>query len=365
MTATSASLSCSTGSAPAHHGEILQGAFRDGRGRPRRALVTLPYPELGSRVTFYPDAARTTIFCPPGMTKTQRAAAISMEEFAGAHSPRVGGRIEVSSTVPRGIGMGSSTADVTATIRSIAAYHGATPSAEDIGRIAVQAECASDPIMIDAGVALFAQREGVVLERLGSRLPRLTVVGCVAFPDVSAIDTLALEPAAYSDADIDAFTVLLSALRAAVAAGDTTGVGSVATASAQINHRFIPNPALEFLLDACRSGGGCGVQVAHSGTVAGVIFDPRRPGADATAERCADRLEKAGLKLTGMICVRDPAVIPLQRFAVYAQLGHVQQASGVSNDLYGQGMPEEGNQARVQAIRADVGHRNEIARNDI
>ena len=71
-----------------------------------------------------------------------------------------------------------------------------------------------------------------------------------------------------------------------------------------------PNPALEFLLDACRSSDGCGVQVAHSGTVAGVIFDPRRPRADASAERCADRLEKAGLELTGVICVRDQAVIP-------------------------------------------------------
>jgi uncharacterized protein involved in propanediol utilization len=310
MTATSASLACSTGSAPAHHGEILQGAFRDSRGRLRRALVTLPHPERGSHVTFYPDAARAEILCPPGMTKTQRAAAIAMEEFADAYSPRAGGRIEVSSTVPRGIGMGSSTADVTAAIRSIAAYHEVTPAAADIGRIAVQAECASDPIMIDTGVALFAHREGIVLERLGRRLPRLTVVGCVAYPDTSGIDTLALEPAAYSDADIDAFTVLLSALRAAVAAGDTAGVGSVATASAQINHRFVPNPALEFLLDACRSGGGCGVQVAHSGTVAGVIFDPRRPRADASAERCADRLEKAGLELTGVIRVGGPAVVP-------------------------------------------------------
>jgi uncharacterized protein involved in propanediol utilization len=304
MTPTPASLACSTGSALAHHGEILQGAFRDGRGRLRRALVTLPYPERESRATFFPDAARTEILCPPGMTKTQRAAVISMEEFVGAYSPRVGGRIEVNSTVPRGIGMGSSTADVTAAIRAIAAYHGVRPSAADVSRIAVQAESASDPVMIDDGVALFAQREGIVLETLGRRLPWLTVVGCIAAPDVRGIDTLALEPAAYSDADIGAFAVLLSALRAAVAAGDAAGVGSVATASARINQRFMPNPALEFLLDACRSGGGCGVQVAHSGTVAGVIFDPRRPGADANAERCANRMEKAGLELTGVICTR-------------------------------------------------------------
>jgi uncharacterized protein involved in propanediol utilization len=44
MTGLPASLTCSTGSAPAHHGEILQGAFPDSQGRPRRALVTVPYP---------------------------------------------------------------------------------------------------------------------------------------------------------------------------------------------------------------------------------------------------------------------------------------------------------------------------------
>jgi len=307
MTATAAGGASSTGSAPAHHGEILQGAFRDGRGTPRRALVTLPYPERGSRATFYADATLTDILCPPGMTKTQRAAAISMEVFASPCSPMIGGRIEVSSTVPQGIGMGSSTADVTAAIRAIATYHGLTPSAADVSRIAVRAECASDPIMIDDAVTLFAQREGIVLETLGRRLPWLIVVGCMAVSGVSGIDTLALEPAAYTPADIDAFTVLLSALRDAVAAGDTAGVGWVATASARISQRFIPNPALEFLLNVCRSSGGCGVQVAHSGTVAGVIFDPRRPGADASVERCADRLEKAGLMLTGTISVRDPA----------------------------------------------------------
>jgi uncharacterized protein involved in propanediol utilization len=321
MTGSSAGLACSTGSAPAHHGEILQGAFPDSRGRPRRALVTLPCPERGSRATFYPDAGRTDIICEPGMTKTQRAAAISMEQLASAYSPSVGGRIEVRSTVPRGIGMGSSTADVAAAIRAVAAFHGVTPTAADIGRIAVEAECASDPIMIDDGVALFAQREGVVLEMLGRRLPRLTVIGCVAALDATGIDTLALEPAAYSAADLDAFAMLRDALRSAVAAGDKAGVGSVATASARINQRFLPNPVLGFLIDLCRTCGGCGVQVAHSGTVAGVIFDPCRTGAEAGAERCAGRMEKAGLELTGVICVGDPAAIPGNAKASRAEAG--------------------------------------------
>ena len=352
MTATSDGLACGTGSAPAHHGEILQGVFRDGRGRLRRALVTLPYPERGSRATFYPDAASTEIFCPPGMNKTQRAAAISIDEFAGGHSPRVGGRIEVSSTVPRGIGMGSSTADVTAAIRAIAAYYGVTPSAQDVGRIAVRAECASDPIMVDDGVVLFAQRAGIVLETLGRRLPPLAVVGCVAVPDAGGIDTLALEPAAYSYADAETFAALLSVLRAAVAAGDTAGVGSVATASARISQRFLPNPALEFLLDVCRRGGGCGVQVAHSGTVAGIIFDPRQSDAEANVERCAARLEKAGLELTGVIRMRGrPAVVP-------AHLARCRMATVLPFDSC---MEDIHDRDRARHHRADGGERPSLA----
>jgi uncharacterized protein involved in propanediol utilization len=84
--------------------------------------------------------------------------------------------------VPRGRGMGSSTADVTATIRAVANFHGVTPSAEEIAKIAVQAEL------------------------------------------------------------------------------------------------LLAESAFEFLPDTCRRCNGCGVQVAHSGTVAGIIFDPSQAG---------------------------------------------------------------------------------------
>lgn len=289
------------GFAPAHHGEILQGVFRDDMGRLRNALVTLRYPECESGAIFYPSAELTDIRCPPGMWKVHRASVFSMAKFSTKHSPPTGGRIEISTAVPPGIGMGSSTADVTAAIRAIANFHGVTPTAEEIGRIAVQAEYASDPIMIDDRVVLFAQREGTVVETFGRDLPLMIVVGCNADPDVGGIDTVALTPAAYSAADVREFALLRSELRTAVATGDVARIGRVATASALISQRFLPKPTLDFLLELCKCFGGCGVQVAHSGTVAGIIFDPRRHCAPENAETCADRIEKAGLTLTGVI----------------------------------------------------------------
>src|ERR1039458_6783440 len=68
-----------------------------------------------------------------------------------------------------------------------------------------------------------------------------------------------------------------AALRRAITMEDVALLGRVATASARINQRFLPKPSLEFLVEVCQRHGGCGVQVAHSGTVVGLIFDSSPP----------------------------------------------------------------------------------------
>ncbi|MGH3854275.1 MAG: GHMP kinase, partial [Pseudonocardiaceae bacterium] len=91
------------------------------------------------------------------------------------------------------------------------------------------------------------------------------------------------------------------ALRLAVTAWDVPLLARVATVSARINQRFLFKPGMDFLLAVCREEGGCGVQVAHSGTVAGVIFDPSRPGAVDAVARCVRRIEDHGLPTTNVI----------------------------------------------------------------
>jgi uncharacterized protein involved in propanediol utilization len=297
-----------TGSAVAHHGEILQGAFRDNQDQLRRALVTLRCSEWKSHATFYPSSQMTDITTMPGRWKARNAAVYSMAEFSTDRSPVTGGHVEISSNVPLGVGMGSSTADVTAVIRAIADFHGVTPTAAEIGRIAVRSECASDPIMIDDDVVLFAHREGIVLESFGQPLPPMIVVGCDADPGTGSIDTIALPLAAYSGADIETFNLLRSELRAAVATADVGRLAVVATRSALISQRFLPKSAFDFLLDVCKNSGGCGIQVAHSGTVAGVIFDARRDDVMTCVDRCVSYIEKVGLSLTGIISCFQPTM---------------------------------------------------------
>jgi uncharacterized protein involved in propanediol utilization len=288
------------GYASAHHGELLQGMFDDGTGRIRRALVTLPLPGLGSRAVFYPSDYHWGIVGTPELTKVRRAAILALREFTAHPSPVKGGQVEIASDVPRGIGMGSSTSDVTATIRAVADYHGVSLSAEDVARLAVMAECASDSIMIDDRVVLFAHREGVVLETLGQRLPPMVVVGCDTDPG-ARVDTVAFPPAEYTANEIDTFGALRTALRRAVATGDSALLGHVATASALLNQRYLPKPVLDELLAIGRRHGAVGVQVAHSGTVAGLIFDPRKPDTGGAVRLCLADIERLGLEPTIVI----------------------------------------------------------------
>jgi uncharacterized protein involved in propanediol utilization len=297
------------GYAIAHHGELLQGVFEDRTGRLRRALVTLPLPSRGSRAVFYPSQSHWGVVGSPGLTKARRAAIYALREFSGHPSPAKGGRVEITSSVPRGIGMGSSTSDVTATIRAVADYHGVSLSREEVGRLAVLAEVASDPVMIDDRVVLFAHRDGLVLETFGHRLPPIVVVGCDTAPG-HAVETLGLPPADYSDAETGQFQALRGALRRAIAVEDVGLLGKVATASARINQRYLPKPGLEALIDLCVRHGGAGVQIAHSGTVAGLIFDPRRPR--AVVDSCVQQITELGFKVTDVI---EPAAAYASRAA--------------------------------------------------
>ncbi|GIG56166.1 kinase [Longispora fulva] len=299
-TKVSAEFGIGKGYAPAHHGELLQGMFRDASGGLRRALVTLPQTTRGTRAVFRPSQNHWGVVGSPGLTKVRRAAVLALREFAGRPGAAKGGHIEIVSDVPVGIGMGSSTSDVTAAIRAVADYHGVTLSREELGRLAVLAECASDPVMIDDRVVLFAHRDGVVLETLGHRLPPLLVVGCDTRPGDS-VDTDRFPPAEYGDREIGFFGVLLAALRRALATEDVALLGRVATASARINQRFLPKDNLEALLELCLAHGGAGIQIAHSGTVAGLIFDARSPDAPDAAVRCSARIEAMGLVLTTVI----------------------------------------------------------------
>ncbi|WP_051852882.1 GHMP kinase [Streptomyces aureocirculatus] len=288
-----------TGRAACHHGEILQGVFLDEHGRRRAGLVTLPMPSLGTRAEFVrrPGTEDITV-TPADRTKALRAATYAMAECATQRQmPLRGGELRLSGNIPVGLGMGSSSSDVIAAVRAVADAFGVRLAPEAVARLAVRAERASDPLMLDGRPLLFAQREGRVLEELGAALPPALVVGC-ALGGGRPVDTLALSTRAYDTEDVRAYEKLRALLRRAVATADPTLLGRVATESARRGQRVLAHEEFGELVAIANRVGAVGVQVAHSGNVAGLLFDPAAPDLRGRIGRCSRALSAAGIPAT-------------------------------------------------------------------
>ncbi|PRW63672.1 GHMP family kinase ATP-binding protein [Actinopolyspora mortivallis] len=286
------------GHSSCHHGELLQGVFRDSERRLCRGLVTLPVFGPGVNAEFLPEpdtSPESLRVEPDTKTKAAAAAVLACAECARhARSAPCGGRIRLTSTVPLGVGMGSSTSDVIAVVRAVAAGFGVSLPWHTIAAIAVRAEGASDPLMLEDSALLFAQREGRVLERFGRGLPRMVVVGCLTGGG-STVDTLRLPSCGQREEDVRLFQRLRGLLRRAVAESDVELLGRVSTESARHNQRVLPKPELEILERIAGRVGAVGVQVAHSGNVAGLLFDPDSPGVRTRLRECVRALDHHGI----------------------------------------------------------------------
>lgn len=286
-------------SATMHHGEILQGVFRH-EGGLRRGLVTLPCRMHAVRAEFTPNDAGAVTVSPPWKAKARRAAELALT----ALGIPAGGHLVLSDDVPVGRGFGSSTADVVAAIGAVRDAFARPLSQKEVARLAVQAEQASDAVMFTFSSVLFAHRDGEVIEDFGVPLPPLRILGFSSGASVSAgagtgagtgVDTLALPPARYGPHEIDHFGELRDAFRQAVHAKDVALLGEVATASTRINQEHLPIPRFEQILAVAGEVGATGVQTAHSGDIAGLIFDSADPEIDTRTAHGAKLLRDIGI----------------------------------------------------------------------
>lgn len=285
-------LQVGVGKAIAHHGEFLQGVFEGEDGRLHRALLTLPLAARQSTITFWPKAQSGINTRPANRRKSSRAAALTLE-YLGI--PQAGGDLTIESDIPVGHGYGSSTADVIAAIRATAAAAGTAVRRSTVCRLAVEAEGASDAIAFGDQAVLFAHREGRIIEHFGGDYPPLLVVG-FRTGGARPISTLNLPRARYDPQEIEQFRVLRGLASRAIRRQDPRLIGSVATASARISQRHLAKPRFDAVLELAAAHGACGVQVAHSGTLMGALFDADESSAATRAAALAGSLRRAGFR---------------------------------------------------------------------
>lgn len=302
-------------SAPAHHGELLQGVFTHA-GRLTRGLVTLPCPLHTTRATFTPAGrAATLTVTPAGKTKAVRAARLAVEACTRRGDEPVGGHLSLTGNVPPRRGFGSSTSDVLAAVGAVQDALRVRLPPETIARIAVRAETASDSLMFQDSSVLFAQREGEVVEDFGHPLPALRVLGFGSRPEQAGrgVDTLSFPPARYDSAEIAAFAELRALLREAVHTKDVTLIGAVASASTDLNQRHLPIPRLAALRAIARETGALGLQTAHTGDIAGLLYDRDTPDTPARTAHARHLLHGIGIHEQWLFTTDDDPARPPSR----------------------------------------------------
>jgi uncharacterized protein involved in propanediol utilization len=280
------------GMAEGHHGELLQGVFRTDRGL-RRGLVTMPFPLATSQaeVRLSTDLPQLRVE-PAWKVKALRAAVATIEALEVGP---VGGVLTVHSTSEVGLGFGSSSSDVTASIRAVANALSNELTETHVARIAVLAETAVDPLMYDRMV-LFAHREGSVIEDFAVPMCPFEALGFAVRAEL--VDTLALPPARYRADHIARLARLRGLCRAGMAAGDLAVLGAIATESALINQEFLPSKHFPQLRSIMPETGAAGIQIAHSGSIASFLFRPDDPKLEHRISHAQRELRNMGISET-------------------------------------------------------------------
>lgn len=194
-------------------------------------------------------------------------------------------RVEHWSDLDIGKGMGSSTADIVAAARALAAVadHELTP--EQLAKIATSIE-SSDGSMYP-GLVAFNQKTGDVLEQF-SWWPQFVVV-MVTPPQIFNTESANFTGKHKLGAQFDE---ILNDLHTAAAEQDTLAFANAASRSASLNQRFVPNPYHALLEDRINDFGALGINVGHTGTVLGLLFDATDNSAMKAAASASVELQR-------------------------------------------------------------------------
>ncbi len=205
------------------------------------------------------------------------------------------GTLHIETPLPLSNGFGTSTADITASLRAVADSWGLKVSPETISKHAIDIE-PTDGSMYPESVA-YAHREGRLLERMG-RLPPFRALVVL---DGQTIDTVEFDKwrhnIRYTPEEIEELRQAYETIREANRRRDLAMAARACTTSARINNRFVPKPLFAQMFSLVEQGLGEGLIAAHSGTALSLILDPSRPDASqryAEALRQVDALPHRG-----------------------------------------------------------------------
>lgn len=246
---------------PASCGEVIQGTIDN-----RNLLVTCPI-SLYSTVEVEVCERKER---PKEFKKNRKSlqAAKKTLSYFGKASWDVS--IKLKSDIPRGIGLASSTADITATCLAVASALGKMISPDMIADIALSIE-PSDGTMFK-GIMLFDYIAGRVRKYLGL-FPEMNVFILDTYEE---IDTIEFERHDLKQLRHNKEREVKKALNLALAYFKQNKIellGQAMIKSALAHQKILFKPHLDEIIHLGKKNNAIGVNVAHSGSAIGIFFD--------------------------------------------------------------------------------------------
>jgi L-threonine kinase len=245
--------------APGTCGELMQGAIDE-----QDFLVNCPV-NLFSYATVHAGDDGLHLHDLHRYTKIRDTIALAAHEYAF----RLKHQVAIRSDIPRGKGMASSSADITAALEAVCRSCDVALTAELFARIVTEIE-PSDCVHFP-GIAHVNHLTGQLIESMPApEGMNVLVVDCGGEIDTIAFDRQKARGIYRQNQPYlkDALAMLKRGLHD----GDPILVAEAATRSAQLNQQIHIKPQFEELLATTRELGALGVNCAHSGTVLGVMY---------------------------------------------------------------------------------------------
>jgi uncharacterized protein involved in propanediol utilization len=281
-----------TGIQCGHWGEIIQGPIRTADGEVAVGLVTLPRESISTVAKVEISGEGDTWF--PGQRFRAFRAAKSLLERQGLGNCKL--RLTLSSSIPFGVGAGSSSADIIASILATADAIGVELKSVEVQGLCWEIEGASDPLALisKSRTAIYGSRVGRVIDWIGKPLPAMMCLGFNASPGEQRMTDDIIAAECFCSRDVDEFDALLAMLRQGVLEQSIDLVGLAATKSATLRQRLFPLQRFESFSRACIDAGAAGVSISHSGVVAAALFSPQLADLEARLSFLDDELRKIG-----------------------------------------------------------------------
>lgn len=193
--------------------------------------------------------------------------------------------VEVVSQIPVAKGMASSTADIAASIVATAALLGKEMDHDALGKLCVAIEPTDSTIF--PTLTLFDHLKGIRIES-HDWIPRLDVF---VLESEKILDTQDFRKKDYTEERLKnqkKVEETYEIFKESCSMKNIIGLGKAATLSALTNQSILPKEKLEEIIESVLALGCCGVNVAHSGTVIGILYDKNAVDLEAVKKKFSE-----------------------------------------------------------------------------